>query len=475
MKILLINPPIENTIQSCQPRILEEGLDFLPPLGLMYIAGYLEKETSHHIEILDAQVERLGYERLEEIVGRKNPDAVGITAMTFTLIDVVKTAKTIKKINPGIKVILGGPHVIIYPEETISIPEIDFLVLGEGETVVKELLENIDTPDRLKEIKGIVFRKNGEIINTGIADSIKNLDDLPFPARHLTPYKKYFSVVSPRFPVTIMFTSRGCPYRCLFCDRPVFGKYFRARSAKNVVDEMEKCQKMGINEVFIYDDTFGVDRQRVLDTCSEIKKRGLSIAWDIRTRVDTVDEEVLSALKGSHCQRVHYGVEAGTQKILDALRKGITLEGARRAFMLAKKAGIQTAAYFMIGSPGETREDIMETIRFIKKINPDYIHIAVTTPFPGTPLYKMALEEKIIAGDVWKEFAVRPEAGFIPPVWEKELSREELFSLLKKAYQSFYIRPGYIFRKTIQLKSGKELARKARAALNILKIRGDGL
>jgi radical SAM superfamily enzyme YgiQ (UPF0313 family) len=470
MKILLINPPFENTIASIMPKCLEEGLDFLPPLGLMYIAAYLEKETNRRVEILDTQVERMDYNQLKEEIKKRNPDVVGITAMTFTLVDVVKTAKIVKEINPNIKVILGGPHVIIYPEETINIPEIDFLVLGEGELVIKQLLENINNADKLEKIKGIVFRKNNKIVNTGQVDFIENLDKLPFPARHLTPFKKYFSVLSPRMPVTTMFTSRGCPYKCSFCDRPHLGKKFRARSAKNVVDEMEECQKMGIKEIFIYDDTFGVDRQRVLDICSEIKKRNLNIVWDIRTRVNTVDEEILKALKEANCQRIHYGVEAGTQKILNVLRKGITPEQAEKAFKLTKKIGIQTTGYFMIGSPNETKKDILKTIIFMKKLNPDYVHVSITTPFPATDLYKMALEEKVIPNDVWREFTKNPKPDFVPPIWEKELSRKELFSLLKKAYRSFYLRPNYIFKKILQLKSGTELIRKTKAALKLLKI-----
>jgi len=470
MKILLINPPFKYTIQSCQPKILEEGLDFLPPLGLMYIAAYLKKETNHQIEILDTQVERLNYDQIEDRIKEKNPDIVGITAMTFTLIDVIKTAQTVKRVNPNIKIILGGPHVIIYPQETINIPEIDFLVLGEGEQIIKQLIENIHQPEKLKQLKGLVFKIKGEIINTGMTEPIENLDTLPFPARRLTPYKKYFSVVSSNTPVTTMFTSRGCPYKCLFCDRPTFGKNFRARSAKSVVDEMEQCQKMGIKEIFIYDDTFGVDRQRVIDICNEILKSNLEIAWDVRTRVNTVDEEMLALMKKAGCQRIHYGVESGTTKILKVLRKGITLEQVKKAFEWTKKAGIQTAGYFMIGSPTETREDILTTIKFIKKLNPDYVHITTTTPFPATDLYKMALEEKIIASDVWREFAKNPKPDFIPPIWEKELSREELFSLLKRAYRSFYLRPKYIFKKIFQLKSPKDLFRKIKAGLKLFRL-----
>lgn len=470
MKILLISPPIENTIASIMPKALEEGLDFLPPLGLMYIAGFLEKETSHKVEILDAPVENISHEHLKEEIKKRKPNVIGITAMTFTLIDVIKVAKNAKSINPNIKIVLGGPHVVIYPKETIDIPEIDFLVLGEGEQVIKQLLENINNPKKLKEVKGLVFKDGGEIVNTGMADPVKDINNLPFPARHLTPFKKYFSVVSPNKPVTTMFTSRGCPYNCLFCDRPAFGKSFRPRSAKNVVDEFEQCQKMGIKEIFIYDDTFAVDKNRVLEICAEIKKRKIVIAWDIRTRVNTVDEEIITALKDAGCQRIHFGVEAGTQRILNVLRKGITLEMAEKAFRMARKAGIQTLGYFMIGSPTETKEDILETVKFMKKLNPDYAQTAITTPFPGTDLYKMAIKEKVLSGDVWQKFAQNTSTEFIPPVWDKEISKEELKRLLKKAYKAFYFRPNFIIKKISQLNSWDEFKNKTRAAWQLFKL-----
>lgn len=470
MKILLINPPSFNTIKSCLPKVIDEGRGFTPPLGLMYIAAYLEKYTNHQIEILDSQVEQMDYSELEEEIKKRNPDVVGITAMTFTIIDVIKTAEIVKKANSNIKVILGGPHATIYPEETARLKEVDFCIIGEGEKTILKLIKNINNPNKLRQVKGLCFQEKNKIINTGQANFIENLDGLPFPARHLAPYKKYFWSLSPLEPITTMFTSRGCPYKCLFCDRPQLGKNFRSRSAKNVVDEMEECQKMGIKEIFMYDDTFGVNRQRVLDICSEIEKRNLKIAWDIRTRVNTVDQKILIALKEAGCQRIHYGVEAGTQKILDILRKGITLEMAENAFKLTKKIGIQAAAYFMIGSPTETKKDILQTIKVMKKLKPDYVHITITNPYPATDLYQMGLEQKVLPYDYWKKFAENPTPDFEPYFWEKELSREELFALLKKAYRSFYLRPNYILKRIIQLKSGKELLRKTKSALNIFRI-----
>ncbi len=200
-----------------------------------------------------------------------------------------------------------------------------------------------------------------------------------------------------------------------------------------------------------------------------ILKENLKINWDVRARVNTVDEELLELMGKAGCKRIHYGVESGTQKILNVLRKGITLKMAEDAFRWTKKAGIQTLGYFMIGSPEEKENDIKETNKFIKKISPDYIHVSITTPFPATDLYDLALKEKVIKEDVWKKFAQNPTEDFIAPLWEKEMPREKLFSLLKKIYRSFYFRPSYIIKRIIHLGSIKELINKSLAALKLLR------
>jgi radical SAM superfamily enzyme YgiQ (UPF0313 family) len=247
----------------------------------------------------------------------------------------------------------------------------------------------------------LVFIDDDNIINTGNRPLIGDLDSMPFPARDLVPYKKYTSLLATSSVVTTMFTSRGCPYKCSFCDRPHLGSVFRYRSAEDVVAEMEECIRMGIGEILIYDDTFTVNRQRVMDICNLILKKRLKFRWDIRARVNTVDFEMLKLLKKAGCERIHYGVESGNQGILNILKKGITLEQVRKAFRMTKKVGISTLGYFMIGSPSETRETIMQTINFAIEIGADFAHFTITTPFPGTELYRDALKKGLIKTEVW--------------------------------------------------------------------------
>jgi len=471
MKVLLVNPPRENELTGNNPDLIDESRGFNPPLGLLYLAGYLEEKTSHRVEVCDAQVEELSYPGLKERIREASPELVGLTAMTFTILDVVKTARLVREIDPSLPVVVGGVHAFLYPEETVCLPEIDYVLSGEGEESFALLLDRLEEKGDLSTVPGLTYRDRGEVRASPSPPLCADLDVLPFPARRLTPYGKYSSVVAKRQPITTMFTSRGCPFRCSFCARPHLGKRFRYRSAGNVVDEMAECVEMGIREFLIYDDTFTVNRDRVLAVCEEIRRRELEIGWDIRARVDCVDREMLKILEAAGCERIHYGVEAGTEKILKILNKGITLEQARETIDLTRKTGIETLAYFMIGSPTETREDILETIRFAVDLRADYIHATILCPFPGTAIYEQGLREGVFDRDHWREFAADPVPGFSPPYWNEILSDRELQELLQLAYKKFYTRPSYILRKTLQVRSLRELKTKFKAGMKIFRMK----
>jgi len=473
MRVLLINPPRHNEILADNPAFIDEERGYNPPLGLLYVAGYLKTKSRHRVFGLDAQVEKLDYNNdfKREII-EINPDVVGITAMTFTLIDVLKTIDLIrraeKELNKKVIVVLGGPHAHLFPKETINLKGVDFVIKGEGELPFFNLLKALEIEDDFNDIPGLVYKRDNQVIDNPIGDLIEDLDEIPFPDRELLPTEKYNSILGEDRIVTTMFTSRGCPFQCAFCDRPHLGKKFRARSTKSVVDEMEECLGLGIQEILVYDDTFTVERQRTLDICDEIIRRGLKFVWDIRARVDTVDREVLEKLKEAGCVRIHFGVESGTEKILKELNKGINLDKVEKVFKDAEKTGIERLAYFMIGAPTETKEDIYQTIKFAKKIEPDYVHITILTPYPGTIIYQKALVEGVIKNDYWREFAKNPEKGVITQYWEKELSREELFDLLNKFYKKFYGRPIYIFKELLKIRSFKDLIKKTKTGLKIL-------
>ncbi len=471
MKVLLVNPPRENELTGNNPALIDEARGFNPPLGLLYLAGYLEDKTSHQVEICDAQVEELSYPALEERIRNASPDLVGLTAMTFTLLDVVKTARLVKDLDPSLPVVIGGVHAFLYPKETVNLPEIDYVLSGEGEESFALLLDRLENRGDLDTVPGLTYRKDGQVHSSPSPPLCANLDSLPFPARRLTPYGKYSSVMARRQPITTMFTSRGCPFRCSFCARPHLGKQFRYRSAENVVDEMEECVGLGIREFLIYDDTFTVNRNRAIAVAEEIIRRELKIGWDIRARVDCVDREMLKILKAAGCERIHYGVESGTEKILKVLNKGITLEQVRETVALTRKTGIETLAYFMIGSPTETREDILETIRFALELKPDFVHATILCPFPGTAIYEQGLREGVFPLDHWREFAANPAPGFSPPYWNEILSDRELQELLQLAYKKFYTRPSYLLKKTLQVRSIRELKTKFKAGMKIFRMK----
>ncbi len=472
MKVLLINPPAEQTLVGNNPKFLDEERGANPPLGLLYLAAALEQRTDHEVSVVDAIAEGLSYDALAEHIGSEQPDLIGVAVMTFTLLDAIKTVEVARRAAPGAKIVLGGPHVHLYPRETVSLPGVDFALTGECEHSFVDLVERLREPGRWDEVPGLAFHRDGHVVLNAKPGLIDDLDALPFPARDLVPYQRYSSVLARRQPITTMFTSRGCPYACTFCDRPHLGKKFRARSAANVADEMQACVEMGIHEILVYDDTFTVDRGRVLDICAEIQRSGLDLGWDIRARVDTVDEEMLRELKAAGCERIHYGVEAGSDRFMQVLRKGITVADAERAFRLTKRAGIATLAYFMIGIPGQAEADVHETMRLARRLDPDYVHVTILTPFPGTAIYRQALKEGVYDTDHWLEFARDPRPGFQPLYWTRDLGRDRLEALLAEAYKSFYLRPRYILKQLTRIRSWHELRGKVKAGLRVLFLRG---
>ena len=468
MKVLLINPPVPNIMRGSLPPVVKDETGMFPPLGLLYIAAHAETVDNCSVSVLDCQAERITHETLRERVNEISPDVVGIQTMTFTLIDTLIVAKTIRSLNPETFIVFGGPHATIYPTETAQIPEVDAVIPGEGEYVFADLLKALAAKREPETVQYVITKKN--LGNAVTWEHITELDQLLMPARHLIDNSKYTSPLAKKNPITTIMSSRGCPAKCIFCDRPQMGKLFRKRSAANVVDEMSYCsEKFGVEEFVFYDDTFTTNRKRVLEVCRIITERKLNVSWDIRARVDTVNEAMIDSLQKAGCHRIHYGVESGSPKIQKRLLKHLDLQMVKEVFSMTKKAGIETLGYFMIGCPDEVEEDMKQTFDLIQSLPMDYAHIAIFTPFPGTNIYRQALEEGFYDNDYWKEFAIAPKLEFTPKYWNQYFSDEELLHLMKKAYGRFYGRPSYIFKRLLKLRSVNELVRKGTFGAKLLK------
>lgn len=451
MNIALINPPNTYELQANDPAVFKgKSQGCLPPLGLLYTASAIDGE--HDVMVIDCQAENLSYDDAVDILKDFKADIVGISTMTFTLIDTKILINRIKD-RLNIPVIVGGPHAAIYPHECITGLGADYVIKGESELVINELLEDIPCTKNIWES----------------LDFIGELDEIEFPERALINNSLYSSILSKKNPTTSMFSSRGCPYQCSFCDRPSLGKKFRAMSAKRVVDEMEDCESLGIKSIMFYDDTFTVSKGRVYEICAEIRKRDLKIDWDVRARVDTVDKELLEEMSKAGCKRIHFGVESASEKVLKALNKNINLEQVEKAFKDAKTYGMETLAYFMIGNPSETWDDLKKTLDYSMKLCADYVSFTIFTPFPHTELYRKALESGFIKSDVWKEYAEDPTFDFVPPVWGEHFSREELQKILSDHLRRYYLSPKFIFKKLSRLGSFKELLHLSGIALRMLK------
>lgn len=446
MKILLINPPTDNLIKTELPEFIRLDAGVLPPLGLMYIASYImEFNPKHNIEILDTVAERMDRIEVKKFVSGFMPEVVGITAHTHNLLDVSLLVDDIKAVNPDIHIALGGPHVNIFPEESISMPGVDSVVIGEGEISFFELIESLSSKDNLGKVDGILFKSGMGYIRTKLRSREEDINNYPFPKREmLGNYRYKYALGSGQSRVTTMISSRGCPYSCIFCNTPK--SIHRVRPPENIVAEMEECLRLGIEEIYFVDDVFGIDTNHILAVCDEIDKRNLIIKWGIRVRIDVLNKDLLHRLKKSGCYRVNLGVETSTDEGLMLFKKGISLKQIKEVFQWTQDANMATAAYFILGCPHErTRSDIDRTIDFAIDLNPDYAMFNLLALYPGTEVYNNAIREGIIRDNYWKDFVLSPSRNFLIPLWEKWFNRAELMSFLLKAYRKFYLRPKFVY------------------------------
>ena len=467
MKILFLVPPETVSLESSVPKALEGGKGYYPKLGLLYVAAYYERETGNTATFIDCPPENVSEETMLARVREIKPDMVAMSIMTFNLLDALRTAKVLKLENPSLKVCLGGPHVNLYPKETLSLPEIDYVVFGEGERIFTRLTLALEKEEEsLSAINVLGWKKNNVPYINPAETELLDLDKLPFPARHLVDVSSYQHIIGEGRQFFTIQATRGCPAACTFCD--IRKTKFRIRSPESVVDEIEELVKMGVDDLFFVDDTITIDKKNVLAICNLIVERKIKINFKISARVDTINPEVLAALKKSGCYRIHFGIESATPKHLQYLQKGQTPEKVERAIKMTRNANIGFFAYMMIGIPHETKEEMFATVDFAKKLKPDYAQFSICTPYPKVELYYQMLNEGIVPEDYWQKFAENPTPEFKIRFWNKDFTEEELREIQDQCHARFYSSPTYIMKQITQLKSWTDFTAKARMGTKIL-------
>ncbi len=472
MKILLTNPPMKE--EELFTESSKETASRIPPLGLGYLAAYLEKQ-GHEVRIWDGFVERGSWDKAAELAG--NYDIIGIHSITSFALRAYEFAEFLKKKLPKTPIVMGGCHVSALPLEAIEKEYIDYVVVGEGELTMDELCNTLKTRQaKMDGILGVYYRDSeGDIKFNGPRPLIENLDILPFPARHLFNWKLYKSSDARKSSAKndlAILTSRGCPYNCSYCSKDVTGHKVRNFSLQRVIAEIKHVVKeYGAEELSIWDETFTLQRDRVIEFCKSLKKENLNVTWACSSRVDRVDEDLLKIMKEHGCTFIAYGIESGNEEILEKIGKRITKDTIRKAIKATKRAGIPIRGYFMVGLWGDTKETIMDTIKFAKELDPDIATFTMMVPLPNTLDYERASKQSNFKKEYWK-FRMFPEFNFLDePIYVPEgMDKEELIKLHKKAYNSFYFRPKYILRQLTSIRSFKDVLRLFAGIKTILNI-----
>ena len=450
-KIIFVNPPFTR-----YGGLKGHGGKSMP-LNLCYLASYVrQKLPQHEYKILDAEAECMTYEQIEDWMEKEIPDIVGISLSTAAYEHCIHVLQSVKRVNPNAMTFAGGPHPTAMPEECVKEECLDFAVISEGEITCYELIRSwLKKEKNFSNIKGIAYINKNKYVRTESREFLSNLDELPFPARDLAPLHLYAPSPTKRVSSgksTSILGERGCPHDCHYCVSPRFWKRtYRARSPKNIVDEIQECvEKYGISEFNFHDDLFTLKKQRIMDFCKEIDNRNLKIIFTIQSRVDTLDSEMLQMLAEAGCKKISFGFESGSQEILDNVKKRATIEQARKAVKMVNAAGIYSSGSFMIGNIGETTETIKKTIDFAKDLNLDTVAFQVTTPLPGTELYDIATEKGYIRNGIKLSDFVTVSKK-LPVMNLPNLSSEDLLKWRKIAYRKFYMRPRYILKKLKQV------------------------
>ena len=422
-----------------------------PQANLAYLAAVMDDRYS--VDLIDCIAERMTWSEFEAYLANKKPNYIVTNVISSIVSNDVKVADIAKGINA--KTIAIGPHVTALPEETLrEYTNLDFVIMSEAEASLRGLIDRIEDGGGLEDVEGIGFRKDdGTIKINEKRPPIQNLDDLPYPRHDLLPLDKYhLPLIGKRY--TFVMTSRGCPYDCTFCRSPVmWGRKVRKRSPDSIIGELRELKKLGVRNFVFHSDTFTLDKKWTLELCKKMVSEKLGMRWITNGRADTVDKEMLKWMKRAGCWMIAYGFESGSQKVLDNVKKGLTIDQIKDGAKWTKEAGIKIWGYFIIGLPGETKETIDETIRLSKELPLYIVNFAVGAPYPGTEFYKLVKEKGWLISTNWEDY----DQNYSAVVSYDNLSSDEIIEGIRRAYRAWYLRPKQIIRLSTSVRSINDL------------------
>ena len=443
------------------------GVSF-PPISLALVATVL-KESGLDVFLLDAAGEGFDIKEVKKIASEI--DFCVILTSSMTLNEDADFLFELKQDNPKLKTIVFGGHVTAEPKSSLARKGIDIVVRREAEYIIRDLLLAFENNQDWKRIRGISFMDSEKYVENELYPLIDNLDDLPIPDRRLLSDKiHYFNPSVKRMPYTTMFTSRGCPGLCTFCSSPTFyGRHLRFMSAGRVLEEIRECLKLEYREIFFRDEIFTASKSRVMEICKGIIDEKMDLTWVCSSRINTIDKEMMLIMKRAGCHLLRFGVESGVQELLNNVKKGTTIDNAREVFKWAKEVGIDTHAHMMIGMPGETRETLEKTMRFIKEIAPNTVTFGILTPYAGTEIFEELRKHHPEISDGTEMDISKLHTNAFYNEYFTKLSAQDLQKYIRQVYRRFYLRPSYILKQLFKVKSKDELKRLILAGLDVFR------
>lgn len=474
MRIMVLNPPsiyaknvVRDLVYGCWCKGKRIASAQFPPLSLLYIASILERE-GHEIIFLDSQSEGKDLDEVKRIAAEKKPGVIIIPTSTMSFREDAKSLEILKKVSEA-KSLVFGSHVTFLPKVSLEQKGIDYIVRREPEYIIRDFINALERGKDVKKIRGIGYKRGKSVKINPEYPFIGNLDDLPFPDRKYISKFMYFNPLVKKMRWTAAVSSRGCPGRCVFCSSPSFyGNTLRMRSPESVLREMEEIVSLGYREIFFRDETFTANRKRLTDICNLMIERGIKLSWICNARVGTVDKDVLKLMKRAGCHLIKFGVESGSQKILDNINKGIRVEMTRKTFRWAHEVGMETHAHMMLGCIGETKGTIRKTMKFIKGIDPTTVTFGAFTPYPGTRIFEEVSKKRPEIGDGSScDLSRLHTSGFYNSVF-CDLTEKEIGDAVFNAYREFYLRPSYVMKRLISIRSPAQFRRLLFAGIDVL-------